>query len=128
MAQKSAASCGSKLPMVEPGKKPTRGSAAIAGGMVEGSGEIGDHRMHRKMREIAPQLRGVLLQKVAGNIDRHIGLDRGRGAEQDARLLARARAELDQRAARRKQRGDRRRMLAQQRELAARRIIFRQLR
>ena len=58
--------------------------------------EIGDDRMHRQAREIAPQLRRLVLQKVAGNVDRHIGLDRRRGAEQDARLAARAGAELDQ--------------------------------
>ena len=79
------------------------------------------------MRKIAPQLRRVLLQKIAGNIDGNIGLHRRRGAEQNARFSARTRAEFDQRAVRRKQRGDRRRIVPQQRKLAAGRIIFRQL-
>ncbi len=70
---------------------------------LKGLGEIGDQRMHGQMREIAPQLRRVLLQKIAGNIDRNVGFNRRRGAKQDARLLARAAAEFDQRAVRRKQ-------------------------
>ena len=90
--------------------------------------EVGDDGMHGQAREIAPQLRRLALQKVAGNVDGHIGLDRRRGAKQDARLAARTGAEFDQGAIERKQRGDRRRMLTQQRDLAARRIIFRQLR
>ena len=88
--------------------------------------EIGDDRMNGKVGEIAPQLRRILLQKIAGNVDRDIGLDRRRGAEQDARFAARAAAELDQRAARREERSHGRRILVQQRKLAARRIIFRQ--
>ena len=95
---------------------------------LEALREVGDHRMHGKVRKIAPQLRRVLLQKIAGNIDRHIGLHRRRGAEQDACFPARTRAEFDQGAVLRKQRRDRRRIAAQQLKLAARRIIFRQLR
>ena len=128
MAQELAASCGSKLPMVEPGKKPTRGSAAIAAGRLERLREIRrPPDSTARCGKSRAQLRRVLLQEVAGNVDRHIGLDGRRRAEQDARLAARAAAELDQRAVRREQRGDRRRMVAQQRELAARRIIFRQI-
>ena len=56
----------------------------------EGLGEIGDQRIYSEMPEIAPQQRRVLLQEVAGNVDRNIGFHRRRGAEQDARLLARA--------------------------------------
>ena len=94
---------------------------------VERLREIRDQRMHRKVRKIAAQLRGVLLQEFAGNIDRDIGLDIRRGAEQDARLAARPAAEFDQRTAGRKQRGDGRRMVVQKAKLAARRIIFRQM-
>ena len=82
--------------MVEPGKNPTRGSAITAWRNDEAFGEIRHQRMHLEMRKVAAQLRGVLLQEFAGNIDRHIGLDRRRGAEQDARLFARAGAEFDQ--------------------------------
>src|SRR5262249_18269613 len=70
--------------------------------------KVGDHGMNRKPREIAAQLRRVLLHEVAGNIDGDIGLDRGRSAKQNARLLARTRTEFDQGAVWRKQRSDRR--------------------
>ena len=89
-------------------------------------GEILDQRIDAEMRKIPAQLGGVLLQEIAGNIDRHIGLHRRRGAEQDARLAARAAAEFDQGAVLRKQRGDRRRIVLQNADLAAGRIIFRQ--
>ena len=90
--------------------------------------EILDQRMHQKVRQVAAQLRQILLQKVARNIDRNIGLDGRRGAEQDTRLAARPAAEFDQRAAGRKHRGDGRRVILQDADFAARRIIFRQLR
>src|SRR4029077_5608048 len=51
--------------------------------------EIGNDRMNGKVGEIAPQLRRILLQEISGNVDRDIGLDRRRGAEQNARLPAR---------------------------------------
>ena len=91
----------------------------------ETDGEIGNDRMDREPRKVAAQLRGVLLQEIAGNVDRNVGLYRGRRAEQNARLLARTRTEFEQGAARRKQRGDRWRIVPQQSKLAARRIIFR---
>ncbi len=91
-----------------------------------GFGEIGGDRIHGKPRQIAAQLRRLLLQIFPRNVDRNIGLDRRRGTDENARLAARSGAELDQGAAWRKQRRHRRRMLAQQSELAARRIIFRQ--
>ena len=91
----------------------------------ETDGEIGNDRMDREPREVAAQLRGVLLQEIAGNVDRNVGLYRGRRAEQNARLLARTCTKFEQNAARRKQRSDRRRIIPQQSKLAACRIIFR---
>ena len=80
------ASCGSKLPMVEPGKKPTRGNRRNFRRQVESGGEIGDHRIHRKPREVALKLHQFLLQEVARYVDRHIGLD-GRGGASRMRAL-----------------------------------------
>src|SRR5262249_19844604 len=89
--------------------------------------KVGDHRMNRQPREIAAQLRRVLLHEVAGNIDGDIRLDRSRGAKQNTRLLARTRTEFDQGAVWWKQRSDRRRIGAQERQLAPGRIVLRQL-
>ena len=89
-------------------------------------GEIGGDRVDGEPRQIAAQLRRFLLQILARNVDRHIGFDRRRRIDENARLAARSGAELDQGAVLREQRRHRRRMLAQKRHLAARRIIFRQ--
>ena len=99
--------------MVEPGKKPTRGIAATSAGGVGHRGEIRHDRMNGKMRKIAAQPRRVLLQEISGDVDRNIGLDARRGAQQNARLAARPAAEFDQRRAGRKQRRDGRRMFVQ---------------
>ena len=85
-ARKAAASCGSKLPMVEPGKKPDARHRRKLGRQLGHRGEIRDHRIDRKMRQIAAQLCRILLQEIAGNIDRHIGLDARRGAAAECAL------------------------------------------
>jgi hypothetical protein len=55
------------------------------------------------MRKIAAQPRRFLLKKIAGYVDRHIGLDARRRPQKNARLGAGAAAELDKRGAGRKQ-------------------------
>ena len=65
LRRKRLASCGSKLPMVEPGKKPTFGMLGDRGGQREGRGEIGRDRIDRKVGEILPQRVGLRMQEIA---------------------------------------------------------------
>ena len=105
LRRKALASCGSKLPSVEPGKKPTFGIACNASGSANGAVKSAVDRMHFQPREVEAQFARLGVEEVAGNIDRHIGRDI-RGREQDARLGEGAGAEFDQRRARRNQRAD----------------------
>ena len=68
----------------------------------------------------------LLSEHLGGNVDRHIGRDGRRRSQQDSHFLARAAAELDQGRARRKEARHVTRPLAQELELAAGQIIFRQ--
>ncbi len=112
--------------MVEPGKKPVRGHAGDRRRQRKRPGEIGRERQHRKAGMIAGELRRLLLQHLAGNVDRHIGGDRGRGREQQADLAARARPELDERTAGGQEACELASARAQDLELAAGRVIFRE--
>ena len=102
-----------------------RHGSDLAGQFGHG-GEVRHHRNDGQVRKIAAQPRCVLAEKIAGDVDRNIGFDACRGPQQDARFAARTAAEFDQRGGLRKQRGDFRRMLGQEAELAACRIVFRQ--
>ena len=72
-----------KLPIVEPGKKPSLGSAAIAAGKLERPHEIGLDRMDRQGRETRPASAGA--RSRAGN------RPRCRSAHRRAGLTARSR-------------------------------------
>ena len=100
MAQERAASCGSKLPMVEPGKEADLRHAGDRGRQRERLGEIGRDRKHRKLGKVRCASRlASLARKSPGNVDRHIGRDLAQRCEQDPHLGAGAAAELDQRRA-----------------------------
>ena len=107
----------------EAGARPLRGFRR----RLKHSGEIGHHRINRKVRKVAAQPGRFLLKKIAGDIDRHIGFDACRGAQKNTRLGARTTAELDKDAAGRKKRHHLRRVLVQKFKFAAGRIIFRQV-
>ena len=114
--------------MVEPGKKPTRSAAfATPRGSANGLVKSAVDRQHREAAD-KPCRRsvGLLLQKLAGNIDRHIGRDRGAAVEQNPRLDAGAAAELDQRRAGGINVAISAACVLQDLDLAAGRIIFRQ--
>ncbi len=78
-------------------------------------------------RPIMLQLPGLLPQHLGGNVDRHIGIDRRRRVQQDAHLASRAAAELDERGLRSEHACDVGVVLAQDRQLAARRVVLRKL-
>jgi hypothetical protein len=88
---------------------------------------IGSHRQHFDLRKIRPQLGRLLLDHFAADIDRHIGGELRRRAQQNARLLARAAAEFDERGASRNEPGDAGGVFLQDAHLAAGRVIFRQV-
>src|SRR5580704_7770198 len=75
----------------EAGARPLRGFRR----RLKHSGEVGGHGVNRKVRKVAAQPGRFLLKKIAGYIDRHIGLDAGRRAQKDACLGARSAAEFD---------------------------------
>ena len=91
----------------------------------EGFCEIGRDRMDLQRRKIGAQRARLRLQEVGGDVDRHVSCDIA-ALEQQANLGRRARAELDQRRLLRQERCDLVTAVAQDAELGARWIIFRQ--
>ena len=105
--------------MVEPGKNPTRTAAAFASAGKRKSCVMSAVTGRTfKLREIRPQFGRFLLDHLAADVDRHVGGERTQRAQQNARLLARARAEFDQRRARRNKLGDIGGVLAQYADFA----------
>src|ERR1700722_16349986 len=121
------ASCGSKLPIVEPGKNPARGNAAISAGnsvsVVKSATTGMIDRCGKSRRSRAASSRRKSPEISTGTYASTLAAARSRMRA----LRLPAAAELDERRALRKQRGDLRRMFLQQADLAARRIIFGQL-
>ena len=70
----------------------------------DGLGEIGDDAAARRGREARREPRRRLGQRARRDVDGHVGARRGSALEQQLGLEARAGAELDQHAARRRQR------------------------
>src|SRR5579862_5478165 len=126
MAQKTAGLIGFEIADGRPGKKADPAEFGQMRRYCEFLCEVLDQRMHHKVRQIAVKLRQVLQQKVAGDVDRKVSLDSRCRAQQDARFTAGTTPELDQCTAGWKQRSDGRRILLQNGDFAARRIIFRQ--
>ena len=89
---------GTKLPMVEPGKKPSLGRPAMLARKVERPGESATTGLDLDRGEALVDLGRAFAKIVAGNVDRHIGRGVDR-FEQQRRLGRRAGAELDDRRA-----------------------------
>ena len=129
-ARKSIASSGAKLPIVEPGKKPSRLPSPRAGkrGRSNGRVIVGADRDDGERREIARPARRRLAQRLARDVDRDIG---GRRLERVAAAVRTLRlAPLPNSTswhARPDKRGDLAGVLLEDRHLGARRIVFRQL-
>ena len=62
LVSSSTASPSVRLPMVEPGKKPRRGRAAMSGANVSGREKSPSHRQHRQLREVRLNARLRLVQ------------------------------------------------------------------
>ena len=87
-------------------------------------GEVGDQWQDGETWMPPRQPPGRLFQALGGDVDRNIGGDVAERAQQQARLAARARAELDQDAALSGERGNFLAMRFEQRGLDPRRVIF----
>ena len=98
LRRKPQASCGSKLPSVEPGKNPTFGIAPTAVGQGKRRGKIRRDRIDAEIGEILAQGARLRVQEVAGNIDRDIGAEIA-ALQQQADLGGGAGAEFHQRGA-----------------------------
>ena len=126
--RKAAASCGSKLPMVEPGKKPTRAGASRASfGSSNSLVKSAVTGVTLSLGKSLAQLDRLALDHLAADIDRHVDRKRRRGLEQNARLLVGAGAELDQGRAFRDQLADLGRVRLEDAHLAAGRVVLRQI-
>ena len=91
---------------------------------IEVAREVGRHREHGDLRQVAPHRGCLLREKFRRDIDRHVGGDLRRGIEQDARLFRGAGAELDQRGGERNVGRHRARVARQNTQLGAGRIIL----
>jgi hypothetical protein len=87
-----------KLPIVEPGKKPRLPALSSVAPLGQGERlrEVGHDGLHRQVREVAREAGGRVVQEVGGDVDRHVALQRMHRREQQARLAARAAADLDE--------------------------------
>ncbi len=94
------ASSGSRLPIVEPGKKPRRGAPLTSVGSVGERHVVGANRLDPEAGIVAPQPRRRGVEMLARNVDRNVSRQLGQRLDQQPRLDARAAAEFDQRAAR----------------------------
>ena len=116
-----------RLPMVEPGKKPSRGRAAMSGAKLNGrekspctgsTAQTGKARLDARLR---------IAQRRTADVDRHVGVEIAHVGEQQLGLGAGAGAELDEHGT---GCGECRHVggvRAQDRRLGARRIVLRQL-
>ena len=87
-------------------EKTHMGQARNSCRQVERFGKVRADRQHVQARKIGAQGGCFLLQHLRRNIDRHIGREPQRGAEQDADLCGRAATELDQTGAPRNELGN----------------------
>ena len=88
--------------------------------------DVGLDRQHLQFGEVGAQFGRLALDHLAADVDRHIGRELRRRAQQDARFLGGAGAELDQRRAFGDKPADVGGVHAQDAHLAAGRVIFRQ--
>ena len=84
--------------MVEPGKKPSRRAWPSIGGRASSAMKSAHTGSTLQRRIVAPQPRRRRIEMLARNIDRRIERQLWQRLDQQARLHARAAAELDQRA------------------------------
>ena len=106
-------------------EKPDLRHPGDLGRQCERCGKVGRDRINAEIREILAQRVGLALKEIAGDIDGNIGA-KLTALEQQADLGGRAGAELDQRRAFGEEACDFAAPVAQNAELGAGRVIFRQ--
>jgi hypothetical protein len=120
-----------KLPIVEPGKKPRMPALSPEARPPRGQGErlreVGHHRLHRQVREIAREAGGRVAQEVRRDVHRHVARERAHRRQQQARLAAGAAADLHEAVDAADLALQLRRQAGQQARLGARRVVLRDL-